>query len=73
VGSRAGPVKGCASCGRVIETLSRVSSKLGIEFTIDVRPVGARAYNVTKRAQGADLSGSLTTVDTGLLVAARAA
>jgi transcriptional regulator with XRE-family HTH domain len=56
-----------------IETLSRVASKLGIEFTIDVRPAGARARNVTKRAQGVDLIGSLTTVETELLVSARVA
>lgn len=33
-----------------IETLMRISSRLGIEFTIDVRPAGAPARNVTKRA-----------------------
>lgn len=56
-----------------IETLSRIASKLGIEFTIDVRPAGARAHNVTKRAQGPGLIGSLTTAETELLVSARAA
>ncbi len=34
-----------------MDTLMRVSSRLGIEFTIDVRPAGAPARNMTRRAQ----------------------
>jgi transcriptional regulator with XRE-family HTH domain len=36
-------------------TLIRVSAQLGIEFTIDVRPAGTPARNVTKRAQAHSL------------------
>jgi transcriptional regulator with XRE-family HTH domain len=34
-----------------IDTLVRISAKLGIEFTIDVRPAGAPARHITKRTQ----------------------
>jgi transcriptional regulator with XRE-family HTH domain len=54
-----------------IDTLMRVSSRLGIEFTIDVRPAGAPARNVTKRAQAVDLVGTSRSDDAELLVAAR--
>ena len=56
-----------------METLVRVSSKLGIEFTIDVRPAGSPVRNMTKRAQSDDLVGSSTTDESELLVSARAA
>jgi transcriptional regulator with XRE-family HTH domain len=54
-----------------IETLVRVSAQLGIEFTIDVRPVGTQVHNVTKRAQANDLVGSFSTGEVEILVAAR--
>lgn len=54
-----------------MDTLMRISSQLGIEFTIDVRPAGAPARNVTKRAQTSDLVGALSTSDAELLIAAR--
>ena len=41
-----------------METLMRVSAALGIEFTIDVRPTGTPAHNVTRQAQANDLVGS---------------
>jgi transcriptional regulator with XRE-family HTH domain len=56
-----------------IETLIRISSQLDIEFTIDVRPAGKPARNVTKRAKNANLLGNFSTDETTLLVAARAA
>jgi transcriptional regulator with XRE-family HTH domain len=34
-----------------MDTLMRISARLGIEFTIDVRPAGTQARNVTKRSQ----------------------
>lgn len=52
-----------------IDTLIRISSRLGIEFTIDVRPAGAPARNLTKRAQGENLLGTFRTDDAELLVA----
>ncbi len=54
-----------------IETLMRVASRLGIEFTIDVRRAGAPARNVTKRAQAEDIVGAFSTDGAELLVAAR--
>jgi transcriptional regulator with XRE-family HTH domain len=54
-----------------IDTLMRISAQLGIGFTIDVRPAGARARNVTKRAQAESLVGSVRRADAELLVAAR--
>jgi transcriptional regulator with XRE-family HTH domain len=54
-----------------METLMRVSAQLGIEFTIDVRPTGTPARNVTKRAQANDLVGSFSTETAEILVAAR--
>jgi transcriptional regulator with XRE-family HTH domain len=54
-----------------METLMRVSAQLGIEFTIDVRPTGTPARNVTKRAQANDLVGSFSTQTAEILVAAR--
>ncbi len=54
-----------------IDTLMRVSSRLGIEFTIDVRPAGAPARNVTKRAQAESLVGAFRSDDAELLVTAR--
>jgi len=53
-----------------IDTLMRISAQLGIEFTIDVRPAGAPARNVTKRAQTEDLVGTFGTSAAELLVAA---
>jgi transcriptional regulator with XRE-family HTH domain len=40
-----------------INTMMRISAQLGIEFTIEVRPAGAPARNVTKRAQAEGLVG----------------
>jgi transcriptional regulator with XRE-family HTH domain len=54
-----------------METLMRVSGQLGIEFTIDVRPVGTSVHNVTKRAQAEHLVGSFSTDGAEILVAAR--
>ena len=54
-----------------IDTLMRISSRLGIEFTIDVRPAGAPARNITKRAQTDDLIGAFSTSQAELLIAAR--
>jgi transcriptional regulator with XRE-family HTH domain len=51
-----------------IETLMRLSSKLGIEFTIDVRPAGRPALNVTKSAQTRDLVGPAAGSEAALLV-----
>ena len=54
-----------------IDTLMRISSQLGIEFTIDVRPAGAPVRNVTKQAQAKNLVGAYGTDEAELLVAAR--
>lgn len=54
-----------------MDTLMRVSARLGIEFTIDIRPAGAPIRNVTKRAQTESLVGALRTDDAELVVAAR--
>ena len=54
-----------------METLMGVSARLGIEFTIDVRPAGTPVYNVTKRAQANNLVGSLATDVAEILVAVR--
>lgn len=56
-----------------IETITRIASQLRIEFTIDVRPVGQPARNVTKRAQSENLLGDFSTNETQLLVSARSA
>jgi transcriptional regulator with XRE-family HTH domain len=53
-----------------INTLMRISAQLGIEFTIDVRPAGAPARNVTKRAQAESLVDSFRADDAELLVVA---
>jgi transcriptional regulator with XRE-family HTH domain len=55
-----------------IDTLLRVASKLGIEFTIDVRPVGSAARNMTERARNEDLTGGFSTDEGALIVSARA-
>ncbi len=49
----------------------RISARLGIEFTIDVRPAGSPARNVTKRAQTNSLVGSFRTDEAEILIAAR--
>jgi len=54
-----------------MDTLMRISSRLGIEFTIDVRPAGAPARNVTKRAQTESVVGSFRSDNAELLVAVR--
>ena len=54
-----------------METLMRVSGQLGIEFTIDVRPAGTTAHNVTKRAQANNLVGSVRTDEAEILIATR--
>ena len=53
-----------------MHTLMRVASRLGIEFTIDVRPAGAPARNITKSAQTRGAVGSLRTDGAELTVAA---
>jgi transcriptional regulator with XRE-family HTH domain len=54
-----------------IDTLMRISSRLGVEFTIDVRPAGSPARNVTKRAQAKNVVGTFSTSDAELMVAVR--
>jgi transcriptional regulator with XRE-family HTH domain len=54
-----------------METLMRISSCLGIEFTIDIRPAGALARNVTNGAKNGHAVGSLRADGVELLVAAR--
>ena len=54
-----------------METLMRVSAALSIEFTIDVRPTGTPAHNVTRRAQANNLVGSFRADNAEILVAAR--
>ncbi len=49
----------------------RISSSIGIEFTIDVRPAGGPARNVTKRAQAERLVGVFRSEHAELLIAAR--
>ena len=53
-----------------IDTLMRISAMLGIEFTIDVRPAGAPARNMTKRGQTQHVVGGLSSDEAELLVAA---
>ncbi len=53
-----------------LETLIRLSSRLGMELTIDIRPVGTAARNVTKRARGENLVVSAGTETAELLVLA---
>ncbi|HZE04816.1 MAG TPA: helix-turn-helix transcriptional regulator [Solirubrobacteraceae bacterium] len=53
-----------------MDTLMRISSRLQIEFTIDVRPAGAPSRNLTTRAQGERLVGSSETDGAELVVAA---
>jgi ribosome-binding protein aMBF1 (putative translation factor) len=52
------------------ETLMRVASCLGVEFTIDVRPANAKPRLVTRKAQTDNLVGELHTERAELLVAA---
>jgi ribosome-binding protein aMBF1 (putative translation factor) len=52
-----------------MDTLMRIASRLGIEFTIDVRPARSPARNVTKRAQTSGVVGTLSTPDAEVLVA----
>ncbi len=54
-----------------METLMRIASQLRIEFTIDVRPAGTPARNVTKRALGKGVVGAFRSDDAELLVAVR--
>ena len=53
-----------------MDTLMRISSRLGIEFTIDIRRAGAPARNVTKSAQSRSAVGSLRSGGAEFLVAA---
>ena len=53
-----------------MDTLMRVASRLAIEFTIDVRPAGSPARNVTKWAQTTRAVGSLRADGAELTVAA---
>lgn len=54
-----------------IDTLMRISSRLGIEFTIDIRRAGRPAHNVTNGAKTGHAVGSLRADGAELLVAAR--
>jgi transcriptional regulator with XRE-family HTH domain len=54
-----------------IDTLMRIASRLGIEFTIDVRPARWPARNLTKHAQTNSMVGSCRTDEAEILVAAR--
>ena len=54
-----------------MDTLMRISSQLGIEFTIDVRPAGVPARNLTKLARTENVVGTLRNDNAELLVAAR--
>lgn len=54
-----------------MDTLMRIASSLGIEFTIDVRPAGTPARNITRRAQTGDVVGSFRNEAAELLVSAR--
>lgn len=53
-----------------MDTLMRIASGLGIEFTINVRPAGANARLVTKKAQTDSAVGVLHTERAEFLVAA---
>ena len=52
-------------------TLMLLASRLDIELTIDVRPAGSPARNVTKRARMEGVVGALTTNYAEVLVAVR--
>ena len=54
-----------------MDTLMRISSRLEIEFTIDIRRAGAPARNVTNGAQTKRAVGSLRAGGAEFLVAAR--
>ena len=54
-----------------MDTLLRISARLTIEFTIDVRPAGPRARNVTKSARTDGLVGGYRGDDVQLTVTAR--
>jgi transcriptional regulator with XRE-family HTH domain len=54
-----------------MDTLMRIASRLGIEFTIDVRPARSPARNITKHAQAKNLVGSFRRDDAELLVVTR--
>jgi transcriptional regulator with XRE-family HTH domain len=54
-----------------IDTLMRISSRLEIEFTIDVRPMAAVPRNITKSAQTESLVGEFRAGGAELLVAVR--
>ena len=54
-----------------MDTLMRLASQLNIEFTIDVRPAGKPARNMTRRAQTENAVGGFRTDDAELLVAVR--
>ena len=53
-----------------MDTLMRISSSLGIEFTIDIRRAGAPARKVTKSAQSRSTVGSLRAGGAEFLVVA---
>jgi transcriptional regulator with XRE-family HTH domain len=54
-----------------MDTLMRISSRIGIEFTIDIRPAGAPARNLTSAAENGHAVGPLLAEGAELLVAAR--
>ena len=53
-----------------MDTLMRIASRLGIEFTIDVRPITTAAGRATKRARDSDVVGTVRTAEAELLVTA---
>jgi transcriptional regulator with XRE-family HTH domain len=52
-------------------TLMRITSQLGIEVTIDVRPAGAPARNIARRAHSEDVVETISTNEVDLLVVVR--
>jgi transcriptional regulator with XRE-family HTH domain len=54
-----------------IDTLMRISSQLGIEFTIDVRPAGAAVRHVSRGGASETVVGVVRRDDVELLVTAR--
>jgi transcriptional regulator with XRE-family HTH domain len=54
-----------------VETLMRIASRLRIELTIDVRPAGSPALNVSGWAQAEHVVGGIQAEHVDVLVAAR--
>ena len=54
-----------------VDTLMRISSQLGIEFTIDIRPVGGPARTGRRAVESETIVGVVRRDDVELLVSAR--